>query len=131
VRLAESAGLEAPNEATLRRMDRRCKKKGSNEEWVNPHDPGAETTRLKDGHTALAYKAGHAVDMDTDAIVAATTHGGPGARHHIERRDSAAAREAVAEQIAERTADGKLRVNAKSVQQLLNDGLPSHVSIRI
>jgi hypothetical protein len=57
-------------------MDRRRKKKGSNEEWVNPYDPEAEITRLKNGRTALAYKAEHAVDMDTGAIVAVTTHGG-------------------------------------------------------
>jgi hypothetical protein len=43
---------------------------------VNPHDPEAEITRMKDGRTALAYKAEHAVDMDTGAIVAVTTHGG-------------------------------------------------------
>ena len=38
---------------------------------MNPHDPEAEITRLKDGRTALAYKAEHALDMDTGAIVAA------------------------------------------------------------
>ncbi len=65
--LAESAGL-ATNEAALRHMDRRRKKKGSNKEWVNPYDPEAEITRLKNGRTALAYKAEHAVDMDTGAI---------------------------------------------------------------
>jgi transposase len=43
---------------------------------VNPHDPEAQITRTKDGPTALAYKAEHAVDMDTGAIVAVTTHGG-------------------------------------------------------
>jgi transposase len=69
-RLAESARLEASDEAALRRMDRRRKKKGSNQEWVNPYDPEAEITRLKNGRTALAYKAEHAVDMDTGAIVA-------------------------------------------------------------
>jgi transposase len=75
-RLAEAAGLKATDEAALRRTDRRRKKKGSNEEWVNPHDSEAEITRLKNGRTALAYKAEHAVDMDTGAIVAVTTHGG-------------------------------------------------------
>jgi transposase len=35
-RLAEAAGLETTDEVALRRMDRRRKKKGSNEEWVNP-----------------------------------------------------------------------------------------------
>jgi transposase len=66
-RLAETAGVEASDEGALRRMDRRRKKKGSNGEWVNPHDPESEITRLKDGRTALAYKAEHAVDMDTVA----------------------------------------------------------------
>ena len=37
---------------------------------MNPHDSEAEITRLKNGRTALAYKAEHAVDMDTGAIVA-------------------------------------------------------------
>ena len=53
-RLGEEAELEATDEAALRRMDRRRKKKGSNEEWVNPHDSQAEITRLKNGRTALA-----------------------------------------------------------------------------
>ena len=75
-RLAEAAGVEAGDEAALRRMDRRRKKKASNAEWVNPHDPEAEITRMKDGRTALAYKAEHAVDMDTGAIVTVTAHGG-------------------------------------------------------
>jgi transposase len=105
-RLAKTAGLEATDEATLRRMDRRRKKKGSNEEWVNPHDPEAEITRLKDGRTALAYKAEHAVDMDTGAMVGETLP---------------AAGEAVAEQIPEPTADGKFKVNPKGVEELVAD----------
>ena len=48
-RLAEAEGLEATDEAALRRMDRRRNKKGSNAEWLNPHDPEAQITRLKDG----------------------------------------------------------------------------------
>lgn len=41
----------------------------------------AEIAKLKDGRTALAYKAENAVDMETGAIVAVTTHGGaPGYR---------------------------------------------------
>ena len=31
---------------------------------------------MKDGRTALAYKAEHAVDMETGAIVGVTAHGG-------------------------------------------------------
>ena len=120
-RLAEAAGLEATDEAALRRMDRRRKKKGSNEEWVNRHDPEAEITRLKDGRTALAYKAEHAVDMDTGAIVAVTTHGGAVGDTTSVGETLPAAGEAVAEQIAEPTADGKFKVNAKGVEELVTD----------
>ena len=87
----------------------------SNEDWANPHDPEAEITRLKDGRTALAYKAENAVDMETGAIVAVTTHGGRG-RHRVHRRDVAGAAEAVAEQIAETTSEGKYAVNFAGVE---------------
>jgi transposase len=120
-RLAESAGLEATDEAALRRMDRRRKKKGSNEQWVNPYDPEAEITRLKNGRTALAYKAEHAVDMDTGAIVAVTTHGGAVGDSKSVGETLPAAGEAVAEQIVEPTADGKFKVNAKGVEELVAD----------
>jgi transposase len=118
--LAEAAGL-ATDEAALRRMDRRRKKKGSNEEWVNPHDPEAEITRLKDGRTALAYKAEHAVDMDSGAIVAVTTHGGAVGDSTSVSETLPAAGEAVAEQIAESTTDGRFKVNAKGIEELVAD----------
>src|SRR6202167_3310573 len=75
-RLAQAEGVEANDAAALRRMDRKRPKRMRNEEWVNPADAEAEITRLKDGRTALAYKAEQAVDMETGAIVAVTTHGG-------------------------------------------------------
>jgi transposase len=81
-------------------MDRRRKKKGNNREWVNPQDPEAEITRMKDGHTALAYKAEHAVDMETGAIVAVSTHGGAVGDTASLSETLPAAGEAVAEQIA-------------------------------
>lgn len=120
-RLAEAAGLGATDEAALRRMDRRRKKKGSNEEWVNPHDPEAEITRMKDGRTGLAYKAEHAVDMDTGAIVAVTTHGGAVGDTKSVSETLSAAGESVAEQIAEPTADSKFKVNAKGLEELVAD----------
>ncbi len=75
-RMAEAEGVEAEDAAAVRRMDRKRTKKMSNQEWVNPHDLEAEIARLKDGRTALAYKVEQAVDMQTGAIVAITTHGG-------------------------------------------------------
>src|ERR1700680_1014975 len=75
-RLAVEAGLDGADDDAVRRMDRKRKKKTSNDEWVNPHDPEAEVTKMKDGTTHLAYKAEQAVDLETGAIVAITTHGG-------------------------------------------------------
>jgi transposase len=78
-RVAEAEGVSATDTAALRRMDRKRKKKASNEDWESPSDGEAEITKLKDGRTALAYKAENAVDMETGAIVAVTTHGGAAA----------------------------------------------------
>jgi len=74
--LAESAGEEAPTKQDLARMDRKRPKKGSNADWVNPHDPDAQVTKLKDGRTHLAHKAEHAVDLDSGAIVGCTVQPG-------------------------------------------------------
>src|ERR1700716_3578289 len=60
-RLAESEGVDATDVAALRRMDRKRKKKTSNEDWESPSDGEAEITKLKDGRTALATNAEHAV----------------------------------------------------------------------
>src|SRR5260370_39335298 len=78
-RLAEAEGVDAKDPAALRRMDHKRAKKISNEDWKSPSDGEAEITKLKDGRTALAYKAENAVDMETGAIVAVTTHGGAAA----------------------------------------------------
>lgn len=71
--LAQAEGIAEPTAADLQRLDRaRTDKKVSNEQWANPHDPDARITKMKDGTTHLAYKAEHAVDLATEAIVAAT-----------------------------------------------------------
>ncbi len=70
--LARQSGVETPTREDLARVDRKRKKKGSNREWVNPHDRDARITKMKDGRTHLAHKAEHAVDMDTGAVVAVT-----------------------------------------------------------
>lgn len=70
--LAKASGIATPTRATLAKLDRKRAKKGSNEEWKNPHDPDAKITKMKDGRTHLAHKAEHAVDMETGAVVAVT-----------------------------------------------------------
>src|SRR6267378_2202308 len=74
-RLAVASGLKTPSREVLARLDRRRKKRTSNTEWVNPSDPDAKVTQMKDGRTHLAHKVEHAVDLETGALVAVTLHG--------------------------------------------------------
>jgi transposase len=71
-KLAQASGIETPTRADLARIDRKRRKKGSNDDWTHPHDPDAKITKMKDGRTHLAHKAEHAVDLETGAIVAVT-----------------------------------------------------------
>ena len=75
-RLARESGIETPTREDLARLDRTRKKKGSNKDWFNPHDPDAKIAPMKDGPTHLAHKAEHAVDLETGAIVAVTVQPG-------------------------------------------------------
>ena len=71
--LAQAEGIENPTEEDLRRLDRgRKDKKVSNEQWESPIDPDSRIAKMKDGRTHLAYKAEHAVDLVSEAIVATT-----------------------------------------------------------
>jgi transposase len=71
-KLAQASGIETPTRADLARIDRKRRKKGSNDDWTYPHDPDARITKMKDGRTHLAHKAEHAVDLETGAIVGVT-----------------------------------------------------------
>src|SRR2546425_9734267 len=64
-RLAETSGIKTPTREALARLDRQRRKKTSNKDWMNPHDPDAKVTKMKDGRTHLAHKAEHAVDLET------------------------------------------------------------------
>jgi len=70
--LAEAEGIENPTKEQAARLDRKRKKKASNDDWTNPNDPSARITRMKDGRTKLAYKAEHAVDLASGALLAVT-----------------------------------------------------------
>jgi transposase len=100
-RLAETSGIKTPTREVLARLDRKRKKKTSNKDWTNPHDPDAKVTKMKDGRTHLAHKAEHAVDLETGAIVAVTLQG-------ADEGDTTTIREtatAAAEQIEDAQAD--------------------------
>jgi transposase len=73
--LAKASGIKTPSREALARLDRRRKKKASNDDWTSPSDPDAKITKMKDGRTHLAHKAEHAVDVDTGAIIALTVQG--------------------------------------------------------
>lgn len=120
-RLAAVEGVEAADGAALRRMDRKRKKKTSNEDWASPSDGEAEITKLKDGRTALAYKAENAVDMETGAIVAVTTYGGAAADTATIEATVIEAGVAVAELVAQKTVAGKYEVHPGGVEEVVAD----------
>jgi transposase len=70
--LAQASGIATPTREDLARLDRKRKKKTSNEDWKYPWDPDAKIAKMKDGRTHLAHKAEHAVDLETGALVAVT-----------------------------------------------------------
>jgi transposase len=120
-RLAEAEGVDATDAAALRRMDRKRRKKTSNEDWQSPSDGDAEITKLKDGRTALAYKAENAVDMQTGAIVAVTTHGGALADTATVEGTVIEAGVAVAGLIATEAPEGKQEVHPDGVREVVAD----------
>ena len=70
--LAKASGIATPTREDLARLDRKRKKKTSNKDWKHPWDPDAKIAKMKDGRTHLAYKAEHAVDLETGALLAVT-----------------------------------------------------------
>ena len=120
-RLAEAEGIDATDAAALLRMDRKRKKKSSNEDWQSPSDQEAEITKLKDGRTALAFKAENAVDMETGAIVAVTTHGGAAADTATVAETVIEAGLAVAGLIDVKTPEGNYEVHPEGIEEVVAD----------
>jgi len=78
-RLMRECGATAENEEPtaeeIARFDRKREdKKVSNVEWVSATDPDSRITKMKDTRTHLAYKAEHALDLDTEMILAAEVY---------------------------------------------------------
>jgi transposase len=74
---------EIPTREELQRFDKKRKgKKVSNEDWESPGDPDSRIAKMKDGTTHLAYKAEHAVDLETEMIVAAEIYPADVSDHH-------------------------------------------------
>ena len=118
-RLAKESGIETPTREELAKLDRKRKKKGSNEEWQHPHDPDARITKMKDGRTHLAHKAEHAVDMETGAIVAVTVQA-------ADEGDTSTIVETVA-QAGEQIAETAAETNNEEVGERVNPEGPREV----
>ena len=78
--LQEQEGVENPTDEDLRRFDRNRKdKRVSNEEWMSSTDEASRIGKMKDGGPHLRDKAEHAVDLETEIVLAAPViHGDVG-----------------------------------------------------
>ncbi len=109
VKVAKEAGIENPSDEELKKFDQnRPSKSVSNQEWESRSDPQSRIMKMKDGTTHLAYKSEHAVDLETEIIVAATVHPGdesdPKPLEHtleeVERNTAAAGSDTIVEAVA-------------------------------
>jgi transposase len=122
--LAKASGIQTPTREQLVRLDRKRKKRMSNQEWKSPSDRDARIAKMKDGRTHLAHKAEHAVDLDTGAVVAVTLEGADQGDTTTLDRTLSEAGIAVAEQIgreAEQRPEEKPKVNLKGIEELVAD----------
>jgi len=75
--LAKESGIEDPTRSDMAKVDRKRPKKGSNDEWKNPHDPDSHITKMKSGKTDMGHKLEQAVDLGGEgAVLAVSLHGG-------------------------------------------------------
>ena len=122
--LAKASGIETPTREELVRLDRKRKKRMSNQHWQSPADEDARIAKMKDGRTHLAHKAEHAVDLDTGAVVAVTL---PGADKGDTTTLDATLCEAgmtvaeLAGREAELRPDQEPKVNVNGIEELVTD----------
>jgi transposase len=101
-------------------LDRKRKKRTSNQEWKSPADRDARIAKMKDGRTHLAHKAEHAVDLDTGAIVAVTLQAADRGDTTTLDETLCEAGEQVAEQIgreAELRPQDKPKINLNGIEE--------------
>jgi transposase len=122
--LARKSGMATPSREDLARIDRKRKKKGSNQEWMSATDPDARIARMKDGSTHMAHKAEHAVDMESGAVIAVTLQAADQGDTTTIHETLAEAGEAVAELIereAERVPEAKPQVHINGITEIVAD----------
>jgi len=122
--LAKNSGIATPSREDLARMDRKRRKKGSNQEWESTTDPDARIAKMKDGSTHMAHKAEHAVDMESGAVIAVTLQAADQGDTTTIHGTLAEAGEAVAELIereAEKAPQTKPQVHVNGITELVTD----------
>lgn len=119
--LAQQSGIETPTREDLARVDRKRKKKGSNEEWESPQDGDARITKMKDGRTHLAHKAEHAVDLKTGAVLAVTLQEAHAGDTTTVTETLVQAGENVAELIGTEEPSPKPKVHLKGIEEVVAD----------
>ncbi len=122
--LAKASGIATPTREDLARLDRKRKKRMSNQEWQSPSDQDARIAKMKDGRTHLAHKAEHAVDLDTGAVVAVTLQDADQGDTTTLDETLSEAGMAVAELVgreAEQRPDEKPKVNVNGIEEVVAD----------
>jgi transposase len=137
-RLMQEQGViaegEEPTVEEIARFDRNRKdKKVSNEEWQSSTDADSRIAKMKDGRTHLAYKAEHAVDLDSELILAAPVyHANEADAETIgptigEAQDNVVAAECEAE-IEEAVADKGYHKNETLAELEFTEGLRTYIA---
>jgi transposase len=122
--LAKVSGIETPTREDLARLDRKRKKRTSNKEWKSSTDQDARIAKMKDGSTHMAYKAEHAVDLESGAVVAVTLQGADLGDTTTVKKTLAEAAIAVAELVereAELHPEAEPKVNVEGIEELVAD----------
>jgi transposase len=122
--LAKKSGIATPTREDLARLDRKRKKKSSNQEWKSSTDPDARIAKMKDGSTHMAHKAEHAVDMESGAVIAVTLQAADQGDTTTLHETLAEAGEAVADLIereAEKAPEAKPQVHLNGIMEIVTD----------
>ena len=122
--LAKQSGIETPSREDLARIDRKRRKKTSNEDWESPADADARIAKMKDGTTHLAHKAEHAVDMETGAVIAVTLQAADQGDTTTIRETLAEAADNLAQMIereAEKAPDAEPQVSLTPLAEIVAD----------
>lgn len=122
--LAKKSGIATPTREDLARLDRKRKKKSSNQEWKSRTDADARIAKMKDGSTHMAHKAEHAVDMESGAVIAVTLQAADQGDTTTIHETLAEAGEAVAQLIereAEKAPEAKPQVHVNGIMEIVTD----------